>query len=106
MSARHKTQQARILVLLIDAKLAGDGWVPLPRNTRIKELRGQGFQIKNRVEMKDGRKHSWFRLESAPAQSSGDPTEQEPRQEAPHILFGKLPVSPMLAFETGARRSR
>lgn len=54
--------------LLVDARGA---WVPLPQimacaaqyNTRIFELRRQGFNIENRCESQpDGARHSWFRL--------------------------------------------
>jgi hypothetical protein len=62
-----KSQRARILRLLIDAR--GE-WVPLPEimacaaqyNARILELRRAGFNIENRTEGVDGARHSWFRL--------------------------------------------
>ncbi len=65
-----KTQRARILRLLIDAR---GGWVPLPDimacaaqyNARIFELR-KNFSIENRTEIVDGVRHSWFRLLSSP----------------------------------------
>jgi hypothetical protein len=66
-----KTQRARILRLLIDAR--GD-WVPLPEimacaaqyNARILELRRLGFNVENRTERTDGARHSWFRLIALP----------------------------------------
>ena len=67
-----KTQRARILRLLIDARGA---WVPLPEimacaaqyNARILELRRAGFNIpKPRVETINGQKHTWYRLLSSP----------------------------------------
>jgi hypothetical protein len=62
-----KTQRARILRLLIDAR--GD-WVPLPEimacaaqyNARIFELRKLGFTVENKSEVVDGVRRSWFRL--------------------------------------------
>jgi hypothetical protein len=65
-----QTQRAAILNLLISAR---GGWVPLPKitdcaaqyNARIFELRNLGFQIKNRTEVVEGARHSWFRLEPA-----------------------------------------
>lgn len=67
-----KTQRARILRLLIDARGA---WVPLPEimacaaqyNARILELRRLGFDIENRTEIVDGVRHSWFRLRAKSA---------------------------------------
>jgi hypothetical protein len=49
-------------------------------NARIFELRRRGFNIENRVEMRDdGSRHSWFRLiPSTPA-----PIPNAPKPEAP-----------------------
>ena len=66
-----KTQRARILRLLIEAR----GWVPLPEliacaaqyNARVLELRRLGFAIENKTERVNGERHSWFRLVSSPA---------------------------------------
>jgi hypothetical protein len=71
MSARA-TQRGQILGLLIAAR--GD-WVSLPKitecaaqyNARIFELRRLGFRITNRIREVNGHRHSWFRLESIPA---------------------------------------
>ena len=73
MKDSRDTQRDKILDLLISAR--GD-WVPLPKitdcaaqyNARIFELRRLGFRIKNRTQEVNGAKHSWFRLESGPAQ--------------------------------------
>jgi hypothetical protein len=68
-----KTQRARILRLLIEARGA---WVPLPEimacaaqyNARILELRRAGFNIpKPRIETVNGQKHTWYRLLPSPA---------------------------------------
>src|SRR6266404_6239491 len=78
-----KTQRARILRLLIDARGA---WVPLPEimsyaaqyNARILELRRAGFNIpKPRVEVVNGQKHTWYRLLPAPISSvsAGKPSK-------------------------------
>jgi hypothetical protein len=71
VSARA-TQRGQILSVLVAAR--GD-WVPLPKiieraaqyNARILELRRLGFRITNRTCEVDGERHSWFRLESPPA---------------------------------------
>ena len=64
-----KTQRARILGLLIDAR---GGWVPSPEiaacamqyNARLYELRKLGFCIENHIEtdLDTGVRRSWFRL--------------------------------------------
>lgn len=69
-SSARKTQQARVLRLLIEAH--GE-WVSLPEilalgiaqyNARIFELRRLGFLVENRTETdtRMGARHSWFRL--------------------------------------------
>jgi hypothetical protein len=68
-------QCGRILRVLIAARGA---WVPLPKiiecaaqyNARIVELRRLGFRITNRTREVQGQRHSWFRLESIPADVS------------------------------------
>ena len=72
--AKH-TQQAKILSLLV---AACGGWVSavelskisLQYSARVKELRKQGFQIKNRVEVVGRTKHGYFRLISEPVLGS------------------------------------
>jgi hypothetical protein len=62
----------RILAVL---RVARGAWVPLPKiiecaaqyNARIFELRRLGHRITNRTREIDGVRHSWFRLESSPA---------------------------------------
>jgi hypothetical protein len=69
--AGYDTQRSDILDLLQSAR---GGWVPLRAiadiarqyNARIFELRGLGFQIKNRIREVGGQRHSWFRLEPNP----------------------------------------
>jgi hypothetical protein len=76
------TQRGRILELLIAAR--GD-WVLLPKitdcaaqyNARIFELRRLGFRIKNRTQVVNGARHSWFRLEPRPATATS-PQERQP----------------------------
>lgn len=74
MSAIRKNQRDRILALLIEAR---GQWVPLPQildlkisqfGARIKELRGLGFKIRNRVEVRDRQRRSWYRLEPSAAE--------------------------------------
>jgi hypothetical protein len=77
-----KTQRARILRLLIDAR---GGWVPLPQiiacaaqyNARIFELRRMGYSIENRTDRVDGVRHSWFRLGNSPGPAP-EPPKPEP----------------------------
>lgn len=67
--ASANAQTTRILRVLIEAK--GE-WVPSPviaalaqqYNSRIKELRGRGFCIENKIRTDDttGERRSWFRL--------------------------------------------
>src|SRR5580704_10388945 len=98
-----KTQRGEILGLLIKAH--GD-WVPLPQvtacaaqyNARVYELRRLGFKIVNRARDVDGVRHSWFRLESKPAEVS---SKHAPHTPAPHeaiptpgSLFGDLSPEP------------
>jgi hypothetical protein len=68
-SSSYKTQRDRVLELLIRAK---GGWVPLPEilalhiaqyNSRVHELRKLGYAIQSRQERRDGRVHSFFRLD-------------------------------------------
>ena len=99
--AGRKTQRARILRVLIEARGA---WVPLPQimtcaaqyNARIFELRRLGFKIENRTGEIDGARHSWFRLvssslppdppvtapPSSPPAASGSGTDWYERQTA------------------------
>ena len=78
----RRTQRARILRLLIDAR---GGWVALPEimacaaqyNARVFELRHLGFNIENRTERVDGVQHSWFRLLNSPAQCAPEPVKEK-----------------------------
>ncbi len=81
-------QRAKILALLTDAK---GGEVPLPAikalaaqyNSRLLELRRAGFRIpRPRMQIINGQRHTWYRLESTPAPSQ---TQQKPI--APESLF-------------------
>ena len=99
MAPRH-TQRERLLAVLIDARGA---WVPLPTildlrisqySARIAELRGLNFNIENRIEVKDGVRHSFFRLtkESQPA---------NPRPAAPTPAPISEPVISETLFDLG-----
>lgn len=83
MKDSRATQRGRILELLTSADGA---WVPLPKilelkisqfGARILELRRSGLNIRNRTEIIDGRRHSWYRIElreqSAPASAVPTP---------------------------------
>src|SRR5437879_5549383 len=84
-----KTQRSRILEVLLKAR--GE-WVPLPEilrlniaqyGTRVHELRGMGFHISNRIEHRDGKALSFFRLETGPAATVEKPTKAEPSGQPP-----------------------
>ena len=74
------SQRERILELLSAAR---GKWVSLPKitecaaqyNARIFELRRLGYRITNRTREVDGERHSWFRLESSPADVSPEESE-------------------------------
>jgi hypothetical protein len=79
-----KTQTARILRLLMDARGA---WVPLfeimscaaQYNARLWSLRRLGFQIENKTQRDDsGVVHSWYRLVSPPAPPTPGLVEEKP----------------------------
>jgi hypothetical protein len=83
-SAQSKTQRARVLRLLIDAK---GSWVPLPEilalgcaqfGARIFELRRLNFNIENKIERDDsGVVHSWYRLVSSPTTPAPEPLKEK-----------------------------
>ena len=67
---RTNTQHTRILALL---RSRPGQWIPLPEilglgiaqyNARIKELREEGYEIKNKTDWVAGVRHSWFCLEA------------------------------------------
>jgi hypothetical protein len=80
-----KTQRARILRLLIEARGA---WVPLPEimvcaaqyNARILELRRMGFNVENKTERVNGARHSWFRLVTSSAAPAPKPEPTKPQE--------------------------
>jgi hypothetical protein len=87
-SPQSKTQRAAILRLLIDAH---GQWVPLPEilalgcaqyGARILELRRLGFRIENRVEHRDGARHSWFRLVQSPKSPPPEPLKRDSQNPA------------------------
>lgn len=91
MQPSLKTQQAKILNLLAAAR---GGEVPLPQiqacaaqyNARILELRRLGYRIPEpRIEVVNGQRHTWYRLEPA---STGKPQfEKTAPPETPDRLF-------------------
>jgi hypothetical protein len=93
-------QRSRILDVLITAHGA---WVPLPEiiecaaqyNARIFELRRLSFRITNRTREVDGKRCSWFRLESQPAITS----TPERRGSVKHASAGSFPEFGVLAPE-------
>jgi hypothetical protein len=81
LPANFKTQRQHILDLLMAAE---GGEVPLAEimvcaaqyNACIHELRKRGYKIVNRAETRNGVRHSWYRLESSPADLT--PRTREP----------------------------
>lgn len=91
----HASQCGRILGVL---RAARGAWVPLPKivecaaqyNARIFELRRVGYRITNRTREVDGERHSWFRLESPPADAL--PHESENLTVATPSSFPKFGI--------------
>ena len=89
-SPRLKTQRARLLAILVEAR---GGWVSLPEilalgiaqfGARILEMRRTGFDIENRTERDDaGVVHSWYRLINSPAVETPKPKAHEVALLAP-----------------------
>ena len=48
--------------------------------SRLHELRGAGYVIRNRKQWIDGQIHSWFRLESSPDEKTGESLRGNTRQ--------------------------
>jgi hypothetical protein len=111
----RRTQCEKILALL---QSANGQWVPLPQilalgcaqySARIHTLRHEmGFHIENRTEVKNGVRHSWFRLTSGPIDHKVSSTAQFLQQwessGSTSDLFGKQQrESSTLDFETGRR---
>lgn len=108
-----RTQRDRILSVLLEA---GHEWVPLPKilelgiaqfGARIKEARALGFQIENRTEMVDGKKHSWYRLVPSADVKPGAPRVLQ--AEGDGVLFAPDTTrvqTLMLAHEIGRRGAR
>jgi hypothetical protein len=78
--SKRPSQCERLLQLLHSR---GGEWVPLPEildlrigqyNTRIKEIRGSGIEIENKIERDDaGTIHSWYRLVDPPVVATAEP---------------------------------
>jgi hypothetical protein len=115
-SSNFKTQRQHILDLLMAAEGAE---VPLADimvcaaqyNACIHELRKRGYKIVNRSETCNGVKHSWYRLESSPAnltprtpdparsrkksaRASGQPTPERNLQPQPSLPAQTLSLFP------------
>ena len=81
-----KTQRQHILDLLMAAE---GGEVPLADimvcaaqyNACIHELRKRGYKIVNRAETRNGVRHSWYRLESAPPNLTPGTPEPAPSRK-------------------------
>ena len=85
-TTNHKTQRQHILDLLMAAEGAE---VPLADimvcaaqyNACIHELRKRGYKIVNRAETRNGVRHSWYRLESSPADLTPRTPEPAPSRK-------------------------
>ena len=102
MSSRA-TQRDRLLQFLTSAHGA---WIPLPRilelkisqfGARLFELCRLGYRIVNRTESVNGKKYSWYRLETAAK------TGKRPKQEniASTATGGSFPQFGALGEEAG-----
>jgi hypothetical protein len=123
-SSNFKSQPQHILDLLMAAEGAE---VPLADimvcaaqyNYCIHALRKRGYKIINRWEMRDGVKHSWYRLESSPAdltprtpesapsrKKSGraEPPSTSPQQSQPAQTLSLFPEMPAQAPQQSAWR--
>lgn len=94
----RKTQCDQLLAKLTAAAERGEE-LALPEilslriaqyNTRLKELRGEGYVIKNRTERRDGRVLSWYRLVSKPAASQPQNTLKQLAPTKSFPEFGNL----------------
>lgn len=99
----RSTQRDRLLQFLISAHGA---WIPLPQilelkisqfGARLLELRRLGYRIVNRTENVNGKKYSWYRLETATK------TGQRPEHEniAPATTGCSFPEFGILGKEAG-----
>ena len=99
------TREKRILNLL---QPAWPNWVPAPSlaavslqySARIFALRKRGFQISNKIEIRNGVKHGYFRLGPAPIPSNREHRASEQQAHPlPHsgVLFED--ISPMGGYE-------
>jgi hypothetical protein len=97
-SSNFKTQRQHILDLLMAAEGAE---VPLADimvcaaqyNACIYELRKRGYKIVNRSETRNGVKHSWYRLESSPADLT--PRSPEPAPSRKKSARAEQPSTPL-----------
>jgi hypothetical protein len=94
------TQDDRILHLL---QAAWPSWTPAPAlsrislqyGSRVHSLRRKGFQISNKIEIRNGVKHGYFRLGSAPLPSNRELRASQQKVadaliDHPDSLFGSL----------------
>jgi hypothetical protein len=91
--SQTKTQRAKILRLLLEAKgrelpAFGMARLALQYSARIHELRKLGFDIQNRSETVKGQRRSWFRLAMTPVSTQRD----NQRTVSQAGLFGDLSV--------------
>ena len=91
LSPTFKNQSQQILEVLLSAEGAE---IPLTQimgfaaaYTRcIHGLRRRGYKIINRVEVRNGVKYSWYRLDSSPAETSGpEPAGKKSSRAEPRI---------------------
>ena len=85
------TQRQQILQLLQERE---GQWVPLYEilplaaqySARIHELRTEGYEIKNRIEHRNGVVHSWFMLVIPKEQGKLFEVEPEAERQREHVL--------------------
>jgi hypothetical protein len=101
-----KTQRQHILDLLMAAE---SGEVPLAEimvcaaqyNRCIYDLRRRGYNIVNREETRNGVRHSWYRLESSPADLAPRTPEPAPsRKKSARAEPSSTPAPPSQPAQT------
>jgi hypothetical protein len=89
---RRRLSQADLILRLL--KASGQGWVSavelgrvsLQYCSRVAEIRARGIAVENRVMVRDGVRHGFYRLRQQPHVVVGKPVETR----YPDLLEGKL----------------
>jgi hypothetical protein len=111
----QRGQQQRILNLLLQG-FRSRRWISLPEildlrisqyGRVIHQLRRSGWHIKNRAEFRDGKKYSWFWLESAlPSGKPMRPSQPSAPAPAEQAELFKFPAQPATWIDPEESRGR